>query len=179
MAKTKSSKTESKISPCRRIVVKLGTSLLTGGSDRLSEEIMAMLVGQLAKLHKQGLEILVVSSGAIAAGRYKLGLGKRKDIPYKQVLAAVGQGLLMNIYDQLFGEQDITVAQALLTKADLSDRGIKTADLADQVEGGTLVIRAHGVRPSISTSMILGDPPWRTGTVSQIDDGQKNLFIPD
>ena len=122
MAKTKNGKTETKISPYRRIVVKLGTSLLTGGSDCLSEEIMAMLVGQLAKLHKQGLEILVVSSGAIAAGRYKLGLGKRKDIPYKQVLAAVGQGLLMNIYDQLFSQHDITVAQALLTKADLSDR---------------------------------------------------------
>ena len=106
-----------------RIIVKLGTSLLTGGSDCLNEEMMSMLVGQLAKLHRQGAEVLVVSSGAIAAGRYKLGLDKNhKDIPYKQVLASVGQGLLMNIYDQLFGQHDITVAQALLTKADLSDR---------------------------------------------------------
>ncbi|MBI2847569.1 MAG: glutamate 5-kinase [Chloroflexi bacterium] len=104
------------------MVVKLGTSLLTGGSDCLNEETMSTLVSKLAKLHAQGREIIIVSSGAIAAGRYRLGLGKRKDIPYKQVLASVGQGLLMNIYDQLFGKHNITVAQALLTKADLSDR---------------------------------------------------------
>ncbi len=123
MARTKNNKTESKTPQYHRIIVKLGTSLLTGGSDCLNEEMMSMLVTQLAELHRQGVELLVVSSGAIAAGRYKLGLDKtHKDIPYKQVLASVGQGLLMNIYDQLFSRHDITVAQALLTKADLSDR---------------------------------------------------------
>ena len=122
MTKKQNGKTESK-SPYHRIIVKLGTSLLTGGSDCLSEETMSMLVTQLATLHGQGLEILVVSSGAIAAGRYKLGLDKaHKNMPYKQVLASVGQGLLMNIYDQLFARHDITVAQALLTRADLADR---------------------------------------------------------
>ena len=59
----------------RRIVVKLGTSLITGGSDQLNQEVMTELVAQVAKLHKQGTEILMVSSGAIAAGRSKLGLG--------------------------------------------------------------------------------------------------------
>lgn len=109
--------------PYHRIVVKLGTSLLTGGTDRLNEAMMSVLVTQLAGLHQQGLELIIVSSGAIAAGRHKLGLDrKRRDIPYKQVLASVGQGLLMNIYDQLFNQHNITVAQALLTKADLSDR---------------------------------------------------------
>ena len=123
MAKTKNTKTESKTPRYHRIIVKLGTSLLTGGSDCLNEAMMSMLVNQLASLHKQGIEVLVVSSGAIAAGRYKLGMNKNhKAIPYKQVLASVGQGLLMNIYDQLFSQHDITVAQALLTKADLSDR---------------------------------------------------------
>lgn len=123
MAKTKNNKTESKASPYQRIVVKLGTNLLTGGSDCLNEETISGLVDQFARLHEQGREIIIVSSGAIAAGRYRLGLDKkRKDIPYKQVLASVGQGLLMNIYDQLFAKHDITVAQALLTKADLSDR---------------------------------------------------------
>ncbi|MFQ5924584.1 MAG: glutamate 5-kinase, partial [Dehalococcoidia bacterium] len=81
------------------------------------------LVGQVARLHHQGLEVIIVSSGAIAAGRQKLGLAKeRKDIPFRQVMAAVGQNALMHCYEQLFGWHGITVAQTLLTKADLSDR---------------------------------------------------------
>ena len=104
-------------------MAKFGTSLLTGGSNHLDENMMSSLVSQLAGLHQKGLEILVVSSGAIAAGRFKLGLTRKiRGIPYKQVLASAGQSRLMNIYERLFGEHDITVAQALLTKADLSDR---------------------------------------------------------
>ena len=106
-----------------RIVAKFGTSLLTGGSAHLNEDIMLSLVTQLAQLHQQGLELLAVSSGAIALGRHKLVLTKKlKGIPFKQVLASVGQNRLMHIYEQLFSKYDITVAQALLTKADLSDR---------------------------------------------------------
>jgi len=85
--------------------------------------MMSDLTDQAAKLHKQGLELLIVSSGAIAAGRSKLGLTRRiKGIPFKQVLASAGQSRLMNIYEQLFDQHDITVAQALLTRSDLSDR---------------------------------------------------------
>ena len=110
-------------SPYHRIVVKLGTSLLTGGSDHLNEDIMSSLVAQVAQLHRQGLELLVVSSGAIAAGKYKLKLNKRlKGIPFKQVFSSVGQSRLMLTYEQLFSRHNITVAQALLTRADLSDR---------------------------------------------------------
>jgi glutamate 5-kinase len=104
-------------------VVKLGTNLLTAGTDRLDLEVMARLVGQVARLHQQGYEVIIVSSGAIAAGRQKLGLAKeRKDIPSKQVMAAVGQNALMHSYEQLFGWHGITIAQTLLTKSDLSDR---------------------------------------------------------
>jgi len=109
--------------PYHRIVVKFGTSLLTGGSDRLNQEIVSNLVAQVARLHEQGLEPIIVSSGAIASGQHKLGLTRKiKGIPFKQVLASVGQSHLMNIYEQLFGQHNITVAQALLTKTDLSDR---------------------------------------------------------
>ncbi len=109
--------------PYRRIVAKFGTGLVTGGSDRLNQDIISSLATQVAQLHKQGLELLVVSSGAIAAGRYKLGLTKElKGIPFKQVLASVGQNRLMQTYEQLFSRHNITVAQALLTKEDLSDR---------------------------------------------------------
>jgi len=116
-------KTNSPVIVYNRIVVKLGTSLLTGGSDHLDENVISGLVAQVAELHRQGLELLVVSSGAITAGRYKLQLKKRLGgIPYKQVFSSVGQSRLMLTYEQLFGRHNITVAQALLTKADLSDR---------------------------------------------------------
>ncbi len=106
-----------------RIVVKLGTNLLTGGTGHLDYDIMSKLVDQVAQLHRQGLELLIVSSGAIAAGRHKLGLTKElRGIPYRQVLASVGQSRLMQAYEQLFNQHGITVAQALLTKADLADR---------------------------------------------------------
>jgi len=123
MKKAEDKKTNSSALPYHRIVVKLGTSLLTGGSDHLDENVMSGLVAQVAQLHQQGLELLVVSSGAITAGRYKLGLNKRlKGIPFKQIFSSVGQSRLMLTYEQLFSRHNITVAQALLTKADLSDR---------------------------------------------------------
>ena len=106
-----------------RLVVKLGTSLLTGGTDHLNEDIMSQLIAQVAQLHQRGVEILIVSSGAIAAGQHKLGLTKKlRGIPFKQVMASVGQSRLMSVYERLFERHNITVAQALLTKADLSDR---------------------------------------------------------
>jgi glutamate 5-kinase len=109
--------------PYKRIVVKFGTNLLTAGSNCLNTDIMSSLVSQVASLHNQGIELLIVSSGAIAAGRYKLKITKEpKGIPYKQTLASVGQSRLMNIYEKLFEHYGITIAQALLTKADLSDR---------------------------------------------------------
>ncbi len=107
----------------KRIVAKFGTNLLTGGSDNLDLEIMTSLVTQIAQLQNKGHELIIVSSGAVAAGRQKLKLGReRKDVPFKQVLASVGQNKLMHTYEQLFDRHNITVAQALLTKSDLSHR---------------------------------------------------------
>ncbi|MDD5338962.1 MAG: glutamate 5-kinase [Dehalococcoidales bacterium] len=107
----------------QRIVVKLGTGLLTGGGDQLNLEVMGKLAAQVAQLMKRGAEVVIVTSGAAAAGRHKLGLTKKiRDIPYKQVLASVGQSRLMHVYEELFEEHKISVAQALLTKADIADR---------------------------------------------------------
>ena len=106
-----------------RIVVKLGTNLLTAGSDHLNLETMASLVGQMARLYKEGLAVVIVTSGAIAAGRHRLRVAEeRKEIVSRQVLAAVGQSRLMDAYDQLFGWHEIIIAQTLLTRADLTDR---------------------------------------------------------
>lgn len=106
-----------------RMVVKIGTNVLTAGTDRLDLEVMSSLVGQVARLHRQGRDVLIVSSGAIACGRHRLGTAReRKDIPFRQVLASVGQTYLMQAYDELFAWHDIVVAQTLLTKRDLADR---------------------------------------------------------
>ncbi len=107
----------------RRIVAKFGTNVLTAGSARLDLTVMAALAGQVARLHKQGIDVIVVTSGAIAAGLHRLGTRqRRKDMPFRQVLAAVGQSDLMQAYQELFSNHDITVAQTLLTRADLADR---------------------------------------------------------
>ncbi|MCY3832314.1 MAG: glutamate 5-kinase [Chloroflexi bacterium] len=107
----------------RRIVLKLGTSVLTKGTPRLNRQRMLELAQQAARLHAQGYEIIVVSSGAQTAGRSQLNfpdLGK--SVPAKQMLSAVGQSHLMRIYQDLFDIFEITAAQILLTRDDLSDR---------------------------------------------------------
>lgn len=109
--------------PFQRIVVKIGTSLLTGGTGRLDRRAMAGLVEQIAQLHKGGKEVVVVSSGAVAAGRERLGqVRKLRHVPLRQVYAAVGQGRLMAAYDELFRRRQVTVAQTLLTRSDLQQR---------------------------------------------------------
>jgi glutamate 5-kinase len=106
-----------------RIVAKFGTRLLTSGTDHLDLPLMTTLAEQATRLHRQGREIIIVSSGAIAAGRQKLkGMPESKNTPFKQVLASVGQSQLMHTYEQLFSQYDITIAQALLTKADMTER---------------------------------------------------------
>jgi len=107
----------------QRIVAKFGTGFLTSGTDRLDLQVMSSLVEQIARLHHQGKEIVIVSSGAVASGRQKFKkVPERKNTPFKQVLASVGQSHLMYTYEQLFSQYDITVAQALLTKEGLSNR---------------------------------------------------------
>ena len=106
-----------------RIVVKAGTNVLTGGGDSLNEEIMASLVRQIASVRERGVEVLIVSSGAIAAGVNILGVDRQgNDVPFRQVLAAIGQSRLMHVYEKLFEPHGITVAQALLSRGDITDR---------------------------------------------------------
>lgn len=107
----------------RRLVVKVGTSSLTYETGKLSLTRMEKLVRDLSDILNQGREVILVSSGAVGAGMGKLGLTRSpKTIPEKQAAAAVGQGVLMHIYEKFFAEYSQTVAQVLLTRADLVDR---------------------------------------------------------
>ncbi len=106
-----------------RVVVKLGTSVLTAGTDRLHRPRMADLIRQIAALRAAGGEPILVTSGAVLAGWEQLGFPPRKrNVPEKQLFAAIGQGRLMHVYAQLADIYGITVAQTLLTRDDMRDR---------------------------------------------------------
>ncbi len=107
----------------RRVVVKVGSAVLTG-ENGLQKEVIQNLARELSFLCKSGREVILVSSGAVSAGRRRLQLhdALNGDLKVKQALAAVGQGLLMQAYEQRFQEYDQGVAQILLTHDDLSHR---------------------------------------------------------
>ena len=103
-----------------RLVVKLGTGVLTDSRKQPDPEQLAQLVGQLAALRRAGREIVLVTSGAVGAGMGALGLEKRPvELAELQACAAVGQPRLMTLYEKLFAAHDLRVAQVLLTHDDL------------------------------------------------------------
>jgi glutamate 5-kinase len=111
------------MSGSQTLVVKLGTSVLTGGSRRLNPAHIVELVRQCAQQHAAGHRIVIVTSGAIAAGREHLGYPELPaTIASKQLLAAVGQSRLIQLWEQLFSIYGIHIGQMLLTRADLEDR---------------------------------------------------------
>src|SRR5512135_3488438 len=104
-----------------RIVIKLGTSTLTNGTTHIAPPFLIDLARQIARLQADGHQVVLVSSGAMAAGREKLNFPQLpKDMPAKQMLAAIGQPRLMALYEQIFALYGLTVAQILLTRSDLS-----------------------------------------------------------
>ncbi len=113
--------------PYQRVVIKAGTAILSGGGTDtagVNIPVLSSIVEQICWLREMGCEVLLVTSGAIAAGRAALGrVGPvSRDIRSRQVAAAVGQTRLMQIYQERFAVHGVTVAQALLTIGDLSDR---------------------------------------------------------
>ncbi len=107
----------------RRLVVKIGTSLLTRQGGHLDKLRMARFVADLARAQKSGIEVVLVTSGAIAAGMSELGWSKRPaELAKKQAAAAVGQPRLMETYRQLFKRRGIRVAQVLLTREDFDNK---------------------------------------------------------
>ncbi|MGQ9788287.1 MAG: glutamate 5-kinase [Candidatus Hadarchaeaceae archaeon] len=106
----------------KRIVVKIGTSSITDERHRLDPEKIGRLVSNVMGVRSRGKEVIVVSSGAIGAGVGRLNLnGRPRGIPVLQATAAVGQGMLMQVYSRYFGEYQQPVAQILLTAEDFND----------------------------------------------------------
>ena len=112
-----------KMAEVKRVVVKVGTSTITYPNGKINYEKIEKLARIMTDLQNQGKEMILVSSGAGAAGVGRMGLdAKPSTIPGKQACAAVGQGILMHIYERLFGEYGQVVAQVLLTKSDMVNR---------------------------------------------------------
>ncbi|MGD8847962.1 MAG: glutamate 5-kinase, partial [Desulfobacteraceae bacterium] len=104
-----------RLKKARRIVVKVGSNVLTAHSD-LNTRAIESISRQICALINRGVEVLLVSSGAMAAGLRKIGLDGRPDeIPQRQAVAALGQSGLINAYEEAFGRCDKNVAQILLT----------------------------------------------------------------
>ncbi|MDX1776041.1 MAG: glutamate 5-kinase [Desulfobulbales bacterium] len=114
---------KSHLSRSKRVVVKVGSAVLTG-DDGLSMSVMKNLAREISFLIKSGREVILVSSGAVAAGKKRLGLqiGRSLELKEKQGAAAVGQSSLMRFYEDIFDRLGYKVAQVLLTHDDLSNR---------------------------------------------------------
>src|SRR5688572_5817976 len=131
--------------PVQRLVVKIGSGLIRTSAGRLNEDVVRQYARQLATLRQQGLEVILVSSGAIALGMPVLQQQRMpRTIALQQAAAAIGQSHLIWNYERLFGMFDQQVAQILLTHADLRHRG-RYLNARNTLQ--TLI--AHGVIPII------------------------------
>ncbi len=119
-------KVKSKNLPYKRIVIKLGTNLLTSGKEYLDQNIFKSLCKQISYIKSQNTQIIIVSSGAVASGKGVIeNLSKntsKNNVAYRQMLAAIGQPKLMATFDEYFRKDNIIVAQALLSRSDLNNR---------------------------------------------------------
>ena len=111
------------LASARRVVIKFGTAALTGADRKLDLQVIRSIAAQVATLRQRGVEVTLVSSGAIGSGVAELGLKRKpKDVAGQQAVAAVGQRGLMTHYHDAFAEHGLKVGQLLLTRSDFDDR---------------------------------------------------------
>ncbi len=110
------------INNVKRIVFKFGTNVLRNDDKEISLSRVYSFIEEISKLHKQGKEIIIITSGAVGLGEKKLNVDSSSSISVKQACAAIGQCQLMSIYEDGFGKYSINTAQVLLTEDDFSNR---------------------------------------------------------
>lgn len=165
-----------------RIVVKVGTSSLTHKTGKLNLFQLEKIVRAIADLYNQGKQVILVTSGAVGAGVGKLGLNaKPKTIPEKQAAAAIGQGVLLHMYEKIFGEYGLTVGQVLLTRDDLSDRKRYL-----NARNTLLALLRFGVIPIVNENdtvaveeIRLGDNDTLSALVSGLVDAELLILLSD
>ena len=166
----------------KRIVVKLGTSTLTGGGPHLSRRAMLPVVTQAITLLEAGHHLTLVSSGAIAAGREVLGVSKvAPQLAGKQMLAAIGQPRLMQHWAELFGIYGRSVGQVLLTRGDLARRsGYLNARDALEAMLGAGVVPIVNENDTIATDEIrVGDNDNLSALVANLIDADLLILLSD
>ena len=166
----------------QRLVLKLGTSVLTAGSPQINRARLLELVRQCAKLHAAGVDVVVVTSAAIAAGRESLGFRQLSQaMPAKQMLAAVGQVRLMQHYEQLFGIYNIVVGQVLLTRSDLNNRS-RYLNARDTLQAllAERIVPVINENDAVATDEIkLGDNDTLSALVSNLVEADLLLILTD
>ena len=166
----------------QRLVLKLGTSVLTAGSPQINRARLLELVRQCARLHAAGVDVVIVTSAAIAAGRESLGFRQLSQaMPVKQMLAAVGQVRLMQHYEQLFGIYNIVVGQVLLTRSDLNNRS-RYLNARDTLQAllAERIVPVINENDAVATDEIkLGDNDTLSALVSNLVEADLLLILTD
>lgn len=144
----------------RRVVVKIGSSSVTDSNGRMDEEKLAGFVSHLQEAASAGLwQLILVTSGAIAAGTGKLGWNRQTiSLPEQQAAAAVGQGLLMQTYSRHFGLAGTIIGQVLLTRFDIDDPK-RVSFICNTME----TLLAHGVVPVVNENDTVAVDEIRVG----------------
>ena len=165
-----------------RIVVKIGSSSLTSDEGGLNVEKIAFFAQELALLQRSGHQVLVVTSGAVAAGFKKIGYSKKpKALHQKQASAAVGQALLMQAYNEAFARDGVGVAQILLTRYDFSNR-IRIQNASKTIEEllEHFIVPIINENDSVSTDELkFGDNDTLSALVANVMKVQKLIIITD
>ncbi len=171
------------IKKSKRVVIKIGSSIITDEKEVIDDAFLRGLAGQLSILReKKGLEFVIVSSGAVAAGMMVLKIKEKpKKLTEKQALAACGQGFLIHKYSEIFLEKGIYVAQILLTSEDIADRkrylnGKNTFEVLIQKK----IIPVVNENDSIATSEIrLGDNDNLSAEVASLIEADLLIILSD
>lgn len=166
----------------KRIVIKIGSSIIASHEKGLREERMAEIAEEVSILRSEGHEIFLVSSGAILCGMEKLGLTRRpKTIPLKQAAAAVGQSRLMWAYEKHFEKFHINVAQVLLTREDIADR-----KRFINARNTLMTLLEHGILPIINENdtvtvdeIKLGDNDHLAAQITHLVDASLLVILSD
>lgn len=166
----------------KRIVVKVGTSTLTYETGKTNIRRMMKLVSVLSDLLNSGIEVVLVTSGAIGVGVGKLGLKERpKDTPGRQAAATVGQCELMFMYDKLFGEYGHTVGQLLITRGDI-DNDERRSNLINTFEQ----LFAYGAIPIVNENdsvaveeIVFGDNDSLSAIVAKLVKADALIILTD
>lgn len=166
----------------KRIVIKIGSSIIASHEKGLREERMAGIAEEVSLLRSEGHEIFLVSSGAILCGMETLGLTRRpKTIPLKQAAAAVGQSRLMWAYEKHFEKFQINVAQVLLTREDIADR-----KRFINARNTLMTLLEHGIMPIINENdtvtvdeIKLGDNDHLAAQITHLVDASLLVILSD